>query len=74
MSYNNKIYDMLDKFKDNMENNINNLDKKVIEKENDFYARLSRLNDNAKKTNKYIKEENSTDLDIQILKKINIQI
>ena len=49
MSYNNKIYDMLNKFKDNMENNINNLDKKNIEKENDFYARLSRLNDNVKK-------------------------
>ena len=42
---------MLDKFKDNMENNMNNLDKKVIEKENDFYARLSRLNDNIKKIN-----------------------
>ena len=40
---------MLDKFKDNIEINMNNLDKKVIDKENNLHAKLNRLNDNVKK-------------------------
>ena len=52
----NKIYDMLDKFKDNIENNMNNLDKRVIDKENNLHARLNKLNDDVKKINKYNKK------------------
>ena len=40
---------MLDKFKDNIEINMNNLDKKVIDKVNNLHAKLNRLNDNVKK-------------------------
>ena len=34
---------MLNKFKDDMDNNIDNLDKKVIEKENNFKTMLKKL-------------------------------
>ena len=46
---------MLNKFNDNMENNMNDLYEKVMDKENYLRARLSRLNDNVKKINKYEK-------------------
>ena len=52
-----KIYNKLDKFKDNMINNMNNLDKKVIDKENNLNIRLNKSNDNVKKINKYNKEK-----------------
>ena len=40
---------MSNKFKNNMENNINNLNKKVIDKKNNLNARLNKLDDNCKK-------------------------
>ena len=52
-----KICDMLNKVNDN----INNLYKQIIDKENDFDAKLdklNKLNDNIKKINNYIKENN----------------
>ena len=52
-----KIRDMLNKVNDN----INNLYKQIIDKENDFDAKLdklNKLNDNIKKINNYIKENN----------------
>ena len=52
-----KICDMLNKVNDN----INNLYKQIIDKENDFDAKLdklNKLNDNIKKMNNYIKENN----------------
>ena len=58
-----KIRDMLNKFNDN----INNLYKQTIDKENYFNAKLdklNKLNDNIKKINNYIKKNN---------KKINIE-
>ena len=48
---------MLNKANDN----INNLYKQIIDKENDFDAKLdklNKLNDNIKKINNYIKENN----------------
>ena len=48
---------MLNKVNDN----INNLYKQIIDKENDFDAKLdklNKLNDNIKKINNYIKENN----------------
>ena len=41
-----KIYDMSNKFENNMENSMNNLFKKVTDKVNNLNARLSKLNDN----------------------------
>ena len=52
-----KICDMLNKVNDN----INNLYKQIIDKENDFDAKLdklNKLNDNIKKINNYIKRNN----------------
>ena len=52
-----KICDMLNKVNDN----INNLYKQIIDKENDFDTKLdklNKLNDNIKKINNYIKENN----------------
>ena len=52
-----KICDMLNKVNDNM----NNLYKQIIDKENDFGAKLdklNKLNDNIKKINNYIKKNN----------------
>ena len=45
---------MLDKFNDNMKNNMNNLYKKVKYRKN----KLDKLNNNAKKLNTYIRENN----------------
>ena len=42
-----------------MENKTNNLNKKVIDKENNLNARLNKINDNIKKIDKYIKENNN---------------
>ena len=42
-----------------MENNTNNLNKKVIDKENNLNARLNKINDNIKKIDKYIKKNNN---------------
>ena len=41
-----KIYNKLNKFEDNIENNVDNLEKKVMNKENNLHARLNKLNDN----------------------------
>ena len=45
------------KFIEKFEVDINNLDKKVIDKENNLRARSNKLNDNVKKINKYNKEK-----------------
>ena len=50
--------DRLNKFENDMENNINNLDKKLTDKENNLHAKLNKLRNNGEKTNKYIKENN----------------
>ena len=63
-----KLYDMLNKFNDN----INNLYKQIIDKENDFNAKLdklNKLNDNIKKINNYIK--NNEKIDIEDLEDID---
>ena len=48
----------LDKFKNNIEIDMNNLDKIVKNKENEFSAKLNKLNNDAKKIDNYIKENN----------------
>ena len=57
------------KFIEKFEVDINNLDKKVIDKENNLRARSNKLNDNVKKINKYNKEkyrDNISNLDHHI--------
>ena len=48
----------LNKFKNNMEVEMSNLDKIVKNKENEFSTKLNKLNDDVKKIDKYIKENN----------------
>ena len=63
---------MLNKFKDDMNNNIDNLDKKVIEKENNFNTRLNKIKNNVKKikTNKNsLDKMNKYEINIKSLNK-----
>ena len=48
----------LDKFKNNIEIEMNNLDKIVKNKENEFITTLSKLNNDVKKIDNYIKKNN----------------
>ena len=50
--------DALDKFKNNIEIEMNNLDKIVKNKENEFSTKLNKLNNDVKKIDNYIKENN----------------
>ena len=40
-----------------MENNMNNLEKKFMDEENNLHAKLNKLNDNVEKINKYNKKK-----------------
>ena len=53
-----KIRDMLNKFNDNMINNMSNLYKKFKHKKSFFSAKLDKLDNDAKKLNNHIKENN----------------
>ena len=44
-----KVFDVLNKFKNNMENKMGNLDKMVMSKENEWNTKLNKLNNDAKK-------------------------
>ena len=48
----------LDKLKNNIETEMSNLDKIVKNKENEFSAKLNKLNNDVKKIDNYIKENN----------------
>ena len=71
-SDNDEIFDVLNKFKNNIKVKTSDFDKKIIDKENEFNVRLNKwnsklnkLNNNVKKLDNYIKEIND--------KKINIE-
>ena len=49
---------MLNKFNDNMKNNMNNLYKEVKYKKNELDAKLDKLDNDAKTLNNYIRENN----------------
>ena len=51
---------------------MDNLNKKVMDKENNFYARLNKLNDNIKKIDNYIK--NNKEVDIEGLDHFNKEL
>ena len=53
-----KICDMLNKFNNNMKNNMSNLYKKVNYEKNKLDAKLDKLDNDAKKLNNYIRENN----------------
>ena len=53
-----KVSDVLNKFKNNMEVEMSNLDKMVMDKENKWSIKLNKLNNDIKKLDNYIKENN----------------
>ena len=60
---NDKTFDVLNKFNDNMKNDMNNLCKRVTDEENKWRAKLEKLNNGVKKLNNYIKENNYKKID-----------
>ena len=57
-----KVFDVLNKFKNNIESKISDLDKMVTSKENKWNPKLNKLNNNVKKLDNYIKENNNEKL------------
>ena len=53
-----KVSDVLNKVKNNMEVEMSNLDKMVMDKENKWSTKLNKLNNDVKKLDNYIKENN----------------
>ena len=61
---------MLNKFNDNMDNNMNNFNKEYAREESKYSARLDKLSNNIKKINNYIEETNEK-INIKDLKDID---
>ena len=57
-SDNDKVFGVLNKFENNMKVEISNLDKMVMDKENNWSTKLNKLNNDVKKLDNYIKENN----------------
>ena len=51
-----KEFDVLNEFKNNMENKMSDLDKMVKNKEDEWKAKLNKLNNDSKKIGNYIKK------------------
>ena len=64
-----KVFDVLNKFKNNMENKMNNLDKMVTSKENEWNTKLNKLNNDAKKIDNYIRKNNDVKKELDIVVK-----
>ena len=62
-----KVFDVLNKFKNNMENKMSNLDKMITSKENEWNTKLNKLNNDAKKIDNYIKKNNDTKKELDIV-------
>ena len=69
-SDNDKVFNALNKFKNNIESKMSNLDKMVMSKENKRNTKLNKLNNDVKKLDDYIKENN--DKKINMEKKLDI--
>ena len=54
---NDKVFDVLNKFKNNMENKMSDLDKMITSKEGEWNTKLNKLNNDAKKIDNYIKKK-----------------
>ena len=69
-SDNDKVFNALNKFKNNIESKMSNLDKMVMSNENKWNTKLNKLNNDVKKLDGYIKENN--DKIINMEKKLDI--
>ena len=66
----NKVFDVLNKFKNIIEVEMSNLDKIVTSKENKWNTKLNKLNNDVKKFDNYIKENNYKKINME--KKLDI--
>ena len=57
-SSNDKVFNVLNKFRNNVESEMSNLDEMVTNKESKWSSKLNKLNNNVKKLENYIKENN----------------
>ena len=57
-SDNDKVFNVLNKFKNNMELEMSSLDKMITDKENKWSTKLDKLNNDVKKLDNYINENN----------------
>ena len=57
-SDNDKVFNVLNKFKNNMELEMSSLDKMITDKENKWGTKLDKLNNDVKKLDNYINENN----------------
>ena len=69
-SDNDKVFNVLNKFKNNIEVEMSNLDKIVMDKESKWSTKLNKLNNDVKKLDNYIKENN--DKKIKIEKELDV--
>ena len=69
-SNNDKLFNVLNKCRNNVESEMSNLYKMVTNKENKWSSKLNKLNNNVKKLENYIKENN--DKKINMEKKLDI--
>ena len=69
-SHDDKVFNVLNKFKNNIESEMSNLDKMVTDKGNKWRTKLNKLNNDVKKLDNYIKENN--DKKINMRKKLEI--
>ena len=67
---NDKVLNVLNKFKSNAESEMSNLDKMFTDKENKWGSKLNKLNNDVKKLDNYIKENN--DKKVNIEKKLDV--
>ena len=58
ISHDDKVFNVLNKFKNNIESEMSNLDKMVTDEENKWSTKLNKLNNDVKKLDSYIKENN----------------
>ena len=56
---NDQAFDVLNKFKNSMENKMSDLDKMVRSKEDEWNTKLNKLNNDAKRIDNYIKKNNN---------------
>ena len=61
-----KVFDALNKFKNNIESKMSDLDEMVTSKENKLNSKLNKLNNNVKKLDNYIKENNNEKINKEI--------
>ena len=65
-----KVFNVLNKFKNNIESEMSNLNKMVRDKEKKWSSKLNKLNNEVRKLDNYIKENNDKKIDIE--KKLDI--